>query len=299
MIDLNKLWSKVPKNFPKEGWKWVGSNDYGTFFNEDGTHNVRYGRLCHLCGRRLRYGHSIRHKDWCEDIIVGKLCAAYAKCLSSDDLQEVYHAEHELRGKKKIHTKEEQEIINAQSEERLTALEIQSLETEAKKVIKQQKDLSVFDETLEIIRECYFSRFNFINKIQGIIEAEKKLWTRRNLWTLTGNRVNYKREFDLGFFCANVVLFKKDKGWKCVLHTPRQKGDNFGRHWHETAMYAADEAYQRFRTAIVDVMNRSTDANIYYDSFRVDCLQWLIRNKIPHEFQQTFNQTLYNNGIDL
>ncbi len=109
-----KAWTNTPDNLPYDGWTWQSVADYGS-----------RGRLCDFCGHRTRYGHLLTHYDWPSDVIVGRTCAEKAANINLGKLKE------KERGvgvsPKPIRTLEEWELVENKQEERLLALEMDSI----------------------------------------------------------------------------------------------------------------------------------------------------------------------------
>lgn len=310
VVDLDKIWSKVPGNIPRHGWRLVSTRDFGNFFKPNGKHDPSKGRLCTLCGTRTRYAHILGHTDWPDKIAVGHQCAWYAGCIDKEDLDRAYKEDQALRAgtSEPEYTWEELIMIQMQVLERLEELELASLiaeqDREKREELREEREFEerqdAHHQVYNLVKEISLMSFSwaaFKERIIDDLEVMNVDWCHQTNWTLTSNNINRKRHVQTEFFEAGITVFRKPQGWKCVVNGPMSI-TAWGRHYHRMDVEAYSEAYTLLRSGLVSKMNQN-EHTPRGDSFRRECLQNYIKANTPHRYDARVKYDLQQKGIKI
>lgn len=300
--DLEKIWSKLPDNMPRHGWRIVRRQDFGSFILPDGRHDITEGRLCHMCGVRTRFIFWIGHYDWPVDIAVGETCASYAGCIDTEDLKRKWKDSYEMyrtKGVEAIRTLEEMALIAAQVLERLMKLEreaeearILQQENHARELSRRAERAKHLQTLIDHITKIYFSRQTFRHNLMQIIDDLEAGWMDGSAWQHTMGGVSVKCRVRTLYFPADTTLFCRDGRWNYVLNMPLGDTPLYGRKC-STAMDARDAAYARLRSAFVSLWN--TDDH----ELMLKCANYMIDNGTNTDERMHMLGWLFNIGVDL
>jgi len=300
--DLEKIWSKLPDNMPRHGWRIVRRQNFESFILPNGKHDITKGRLCHMCGIRTRFIFWIGHYDWPVDIAVGETCASYAGCIDTEDLKRKWKDSYEMyqtKGIEAIRTLEEIALIAAQILERLMKLEreaeeakILQQENRARELSRRVERTKHLQTLIDSIREIYFNQQAFRHNLMQIIDDLEASWMDGSAWQHTMSGVSVKCKVRTLYFPADVTLFYREGLWNYVLNMPLGKTPLYGKKY-STAMEARDASYDRLRSSFVSLWNTRDH------ELMLNCANYIVDNGTTTEERMYMIGWLYNTGVDL